>query len=299
MKIKRGALVQKPGVQFLGIQRAVKRGLCLCAILVFSCFAGAVGNMINCREANPTDYEEAVAFLKRNPHNLIVLYGAGHNALCLRKQQEGMAYLQRASDGGHPHASYLIGHYYSTDGAFDYSAPLTHSQEHIDAMFYYYERAQQQMESVGSQYPKGMTDDVVFLEGHDRTSAFLFSRVPDLHYLLYARAIGEILGSSEKLEFTDSVDILTQMRDSAEKCLGRPALSVWQEKRAHTYNTMQIKCRAYMEFAEKALPLEEQRISAGRQCPASLSECQQHQDIISQLIDFSNILSSSLNSVSF
>ena len=276
-------------------------GLLLGVLMMPVTFSGAkaVGNMIGCSDANLADYKEAVAFLQRNPDNIIVLYGAGHNAICLQKVQEGMSYMQRASDLGHPQASYIIAQYYETDGALDHSSPLTHNQEHIDAMLYYYERAQKQIESVGSQYPEGLSDDVNFLEGHDRTSAFLFTRMPDLHYLLYARAIGEILDSTEKLEFTDSIEILTRMQESAETCLERQPLSVWREKMVHTHNAMQVKCRAYREFAQNALPLEAERIRVAKTCSAPLSECQQHQDIINQLIDFSNVLSSDVNSIGF
>ena len=268
-------------------------------LVCFSSVAGAVGDMIGCENATMADYKDEVDFLQRNPNNLIMLYGAGHNAICLQKIQEGMSYMQRASDLGHPHASYIIGHYYSTDGAFDYSTPLTHNQEHIDSMLHYYERAQKQIESVGSQYPKGISDDIPFLEGNSRTSAVLFPRVPDLYYQLYARAIGEIVNSSEKLEFTDSLDILTRMRDSAERCLERPALSVWRERKAHTHNAMQIKCRAYSEFAHQSLPFEAERIEVAKSCSAPLSECKEHQDIIDLLIDLSNVMSSEVNSVDF
>ena len=226
-----------------------------------------------------------------------MLYGAGIEGLCLEKVQEGMGYMQRASDLGHPQASYVIAQYYETDGTLDKPSPLTHNQEYIDSMFYYYERARKQIESA-SQYPKGSSKDMSFLEGVGYASAHVFISLANLRYQLYARAIGEILESSEKLEFTDSIVILTRMRDSAETCLERQPLSVWREKKVHVHNVMQVKCRAYKEFAQNALPLEAERIEVATACSAPLSECQQHQDIINQLVELSQVMVSYTRSVS-
>lgn len=276
-------------------------GLLLGVLMMPATFSGAkaAGDLIGCSDASVEEYNRIIDFLQKHPNDPLMLYSAGLNAICLKTTQDGMSYMQKASDLGHPQASYVIALYYETDGALDRSASLTHNQEYIDSMLYYYERTQNQIESVGSQYPEGTTEDMPYLERNNHTSAAVFIQQPELHYQLYGRALGEILDSSEKLEFTDSIEILTRMRESAETCLERQPLSAWQEKKIHVYNVMQVKCRAYRDFAQNALPLEAERIRVAKTCSAPLSECQQHQDIINQLIDFANVLSSDVNSISF
>ena len=262
--------------------------------LAFSGFAGAVGNLIEC--INPS-YETAVRIAQENPTSRTI-YNAGINGLCEGKIQAGMAYIQRASDMGHVQASNTMFLYYETDGSFNSHQGGTQDQRNFDAAIHYLERTVNQIESAPD-YPEGVNIDQPNLEKKNHVSVHTFITLPNLYYTAYARAIGEIINSSEKLIYTDSINVLSLMQSSANRCLRRPALSVWRaEKRAHLHRVMQVKCQARRDFATQALVLEQERIQVSRECSGPLGDCQQHQEIVSELIHLSNIMADELNSIS-
>ena len=98
--------------------------------------------------------------------------------------------------------------------------------------------------------------------------------------------------------YEDSVEVLEKMRDSAERCLRRPALSEWQNKRGQTHQAMQVQCQARRDFATQAIPLEQERINVARKCSGPLSDCPEHQEIVNQLVDLSNVMGDKVDSAS-
>ena len=241
--------------------------------------------------------EEAVRIAQKNPSSRTI-YNAGIDGLCVGKIQEGMAYIQKASDMGHVQASHAMFAYYETDGSFDSGHEVTQDQENFDAAIHYLEVTLNQIESA-SNYPEGVNIDQPNLEKKDHVSVYAFIRLPFLYYIAYARSIGEVINSSEKLLYTDSIDVLNLMKSSADRCLRRPALSVWEAgKRAHLHRAMQVKCQARRDFATQALALEQERIQVSKECSGPLGECQKHQEILSELIHLSNVMRDKVRSIS-
>ena len=266
--------------------------------LAFSGYAGAVGDMVTCgAHDNIETYNEFKRILQKEPGNTGVMFSLGIKTLCLDQIQEGMAYMQKASDMGHVSATKVVAGYYYSDGTFDNTNGLTKDQKNYDATIYYYERAAELIES-DPNYPKGVNDDQDSLENQNRTSAHVFIKLPFIYYSGYVQAIVEIIGSSEKLLYEDSIEVLEKMRHSADRCLRRPALSQWQSRRERTYRAMQVSCQARKEFAAQAIPLEEKRIRVARNCSGPLGDCQEHQEIVGRIVELSNTMGDKVSSAS-
>lgn len=260
---------------------------------LFSLNVFAVGNLINCSLASQVGYDQSHKLVKKYLNDVSLVYDLGIEALCLGKIQEGMAHLQKASGMGHVAASRVVGLYYKTDGTFNSSNGLTKNQKNYDATIYYYGKAAEQIEKA-SNYP----DDIVGMlniEGQTLTSAKVFVNLPYLYYEGYGRALGNILKTG--VSYSDTLAVLTKMQDSAERCLRRPSLSVWKEKREVMGHSLKVRCRAQKDFAKRAFILEQKRIAEAKNCSVPLNKCVKHQDIFRQLIRLADEMLGTLNSV--
>ena len=263
--------------------------------LVFSGYVGAVGDMIDCSDSSLEDYQTHKRIAQKNPNDSVQAYVVGIEALCLNRIQEGMAYMQRASDMGHVGASDAIAIYYYSDGTFSNANGITKDQKNYDATIYYYERAAEQIESAPN-YPKGVNEDQDSLENENRTSAYVFTQLPYVYYMGYVHAMIEITSSSEKLLYEDSVAVLEKMQDSANRCLRMPALYEWHNRRERTHRAMQLQCQARRDFASQAIDLEQERIKVARDCSGPLGDCLKHQEIVDRLIYLSNVMDDKISS---
>ena len=265
--------------------------------LAFSGFASAVGDFINCSGSDIASYTTNVRIAQGNSNDIVTAYNAGTDALCLDKMQEGMAYMQQASDMGHVQASYVMYVYYKTDGQLNRTVKQTKDQENFDAMIYYAERTANQIERAVN-YPDGINEDQPYLEKVARTSAYVFTSLPGFYYTGYIRAINSIMGSEEKIIYEDALETLAKMEYSADRCLARPALSAWGTKKSHTIQAMRVQCQAMKEFAHRASILEQERNSVVSQCTAPLKECPEHQEIINELVNLVKEMRSQTTSIS-
>ena len=280
-------------------ERAMRRGILkvftLAVVLAFSYSSFAV-NLIACEGKDLQEYNEYKPAYDNDPGNVRKIYNMSVRAICVNKMQEGMALLEKSADGGHVQANYFMGVYYQRDKSFDTSKPETEDPKHFNAMLFYYNRAANLIAS-NPQYPEGTYKDIPYLEEHNRISAKVFVALPNFYFNGYTIAIGKILNDAEKTEYTDTLEVLRKMRDSAKRCLARPALSVWKHKQREIGHAMQVRCGASWDFAEGALPLEQKRLSVARQCIMPLKECPEHQKIIDTLISLVNNMMETLNSV--
>ncbi len=277
------------------MRRGILRLFALAVVLAFSYSSFAV-NLIACEGKDLQEYNEYKPVYENNPGNVRKIYNMGVRAICVNKMQEGMTLLERSADGGHVQANYFMGVYYQRDKSFDTSKPETEDSENFNAMLFYFNRAADLIES-NPQYPEGTYEDMPYLEKVNHISAKVFVALPNFYFNGYTYSIGKILGSAEKTEYTDTLEVLSKMRDSAERCLRRPALSVWKHKQREIGHAMQVRCGATRDFALDALPLEKERLSTARQCTAPLKECPEHQKIIDTLISLVNTMQEQLNSV--
>ncbi len=282
-----------------GMESLEKMGIlkvfALAVVLAFSYSSFAV-NLIRCEGKDLQEYNEYKPVYDNNPGNVQDIYNMSVRAICVNKMQEGMTLLERSADGGHVQANYYMGEYYKRDKSFDTSKPFTKDSKHFNAMLFYYNRAADLIES-NPQYPEGTTEDMPYLEEHNRISAKVFVSLPGFYFKGYSRALSEILKNAEKTEYTDTLEVLRKMRDSADRCLGRPALSVWKHKQREIGHALQVRCGASWDFAESAISLEQKRLRVARQCTVPLKECPEHQEIMKALIDLSKIRMEKSNSV--
>ena len=265
---------------------------------IFSLSAfGMVGDMIICDAGyDQKSYDANHEYLKKNPNNVMMIYGLGIDALCIGKTDEGMRYIEDASNGGHIMASHIMALYYKTDGTLDSSTKLTKNPYNFNQMLFYYERAAKLIE-LSSDYPEGVTEDMPYLEEHNWVSAKVFVSLPGSYFNGYSRALGDIL--RDEADVTDTEKVLEKMRDAAYRCLQRPALSVWNDSKKTIAKSLQVRCQAMWDFADGAISLEEERIRVAGSCSVALRDCPEHKQIIGQLKQLVRVMRDEKKSVPF
>ena len=278
------------------MMRSAIKNICIKTVSVFvllfgfifslSAF-GMIGNLFTCGAGNDQkSYDANHEYLKKFPNDVMMIYGLGIDALCIGKTDEGMEHVENASDGGHIMASRIMALYYRTDGTFN-SSQFTEDPENFDKMLFYYERTAKLIESNNS-YPEGTTDDMPYLEEQGRISARIFTALPRSYYYGYGMALEDILRS--EVDVTDTEKVLRRMQNAAERCLERPALSVWNDDKDMIAKALQLRCQAMKDFASGALDLETTRIVLAKQCAVPLGECPEHQNIINELVALANVM---------
>ena len=285
--------------QKLRTVKGLVRVFALCAAFLFPfLFSYSSFAMKQCllKEFSQEDYYSYKKNVyEKYPGDVKIIYSMSLLTLCAGNITEGMRLLERASDGGHVNANYLMGKYYRQDKTFD-SSKRTSDPHNYNAMLFYYERAAELIEN-NPQYPEGAYSNTSYLEEHNRVSARVFVSLPGFYYNGYNVALGNILKSAEKVSYTDTLETLGKMLDSAERCLQRPALAVWKSKRAEIGHALKVRCRAMRDFAEQAIPLEEKRMVTAERCAVPLNECPEHQEIINTVIGLIGVMFKKSDSV--
>lgn len=253
---------------------------------LFSLNAFSAGDLIHCGSLNNLKGYNTLHELIKNDSDSALVYSLAITSLCLGKEAEGMSHLQKASDSGHISATKVLGDYYEHSRTFN-SAEYTDNLENLNHAIHYYTKAAQLIEAL-SNYPKGATDDMEYIESETYSSYDVFTDLPGLYWTGYAFAIESITEGNERISYADTLEVLNNLRITAIQCLERPSLSVWKGKREIIYQAQQIECEAYLRFAEAVFPLEQQRIQVSLNCVAHPSKCSEHQELIDkidQLID--------------
>ena len=194
-----------------------------------------------------------------------------------------MMLLQRAADKKHIPAIYLLGIYHRYNQTF-YSSEYSDNLENIDKAIYYYTKAARMIEDLPD-YPKGATSDIARIEHTEHMSYHLFTGVPFLYFRGYFITFNVIMNDRILYDsiYTDTLEILYKMKNSAKQCLDRSALNVWQEERSMLHAFQQLKCNVFLKFAEKAYPLEKQRIEVAKSCQGPVNRCYEHQEVVNKI----------------
>ena len=228
-----------------------------------------------------------------NPNDPVSNYTAGFIMVC-SGDRGGLGHIERASDMGHVLASYFLGYYHRKDKDLNSSSFLPTTQENYDAAIFYYERAATLIENT-SHYPSGAHRDVSEVEGKSYISIRTFLYLINLYFDGYSLALGDMLEND--VSYTDTIKVLENMKNAAERCLKRPSLSIWKAKQAEITHSKQVKCQARKDFAEQALNLEFQRIEIAKHCEVSLKDCTDHQAIFQQIVQVTQEMNDKVNSV--
>ncbi len=266
--------------------------------LLFSLNVLAVGDLLSCNSSHTwKSYHELHEWMKNNASDIdskiYMVYSLAKVSLCLGETDEGIAHLQRASDLRHIPATYLLSIYYNYNKTF-HSSEQTNSLENLNKAIYYYEKGVQMIEAT-SNYPEGSTDDMVYIESKSHTSFYLLTNLPFMYFDGYNITIYNIINDTKETFYDDTLEVLTKMGEAATHCLNRPALAVWKEKQETIYQAQQIKCSAYLTFAEEAYHLEQQRLEADQNCTVPLKECTEHQEIVNKIVQLMNHMSDEIN----
>ena len=237
-----------------------------------------------CEDVNfTTTSEQQAAYIAADPNDPARYYTAGRVTYCQGSDRhaEGLGYIAKASDMDHVTASYFLGDYHRKDGDLNSKVSLPTTQENYDASIFYYERAATLIENT-SHYPNGAHNGVSEVEGETYMSVRAFIHLTGLYFNGYSRAIGDMLKNN--VSYTDTIQVLENMKSAAGRCLKRPSLAVWGARQDEIARSKQVICQAERDFTEKALDLEFRRIEIAKHCDAALSECAEHQAIFNQIV---------------
>ncbi len=278
--------------------KAVKLAVLLVGIgFVFASNSFGAVDLIKCGgNDNLERYNKFHQLIKKHPKSLFI-YSLGIISVCIGKEKEGMAHLQRASDSGHISATHLLGLYFMANRSFDRAERgRIGNLEDYNSAVHYYEKAARMIESLGN-YPKGTTLDMEEIEYQVYTSYYVFATIPELYFNGYNKALGDIVNSRERLSYVDTLDVLGKMRRSAERCVQRPSLAGWYDKKETLYQVQQVRCGAYLDYARSVSPLEERRIKAAQGCKGSLSGCSSHREILNEINRIKSMMDGAINSI--
>ena len=272
-----------------------KRGFPIKYLFLFLAFIFPVdGWAISCEGVKIFSAESNAAYIAEAPHESARYDFVGLQIYCSGDEETGINYMEKASDMGDIPASYTLGSYYGSDKTGDLSKMIPDVQENYDAAIFYYERTASLIESAKT-YPYGMHTDLPAIEGSAHMSVRANLIVSILYFSGYGRALGDMLKND--VSYTDTIGVLENMKNSAERCLKRPSLSVWGARQSEIANSKQVICQAYKDFAEQVINLEYQRIEIAKRCDVALNECTEHQGIFDQIVQAAREKNNKVSSV--
>ncbi len=261
------------------IKKVITVGILILSFF-FSLNSYGVVNTIQCIDTHTVEFYNSVLEIQKNNLTPRIRYTLGTTAICIGRYSEGLNHLRMASEEGNVVATKVLGSYYDKNQSFDNNQEA--NLENTYKAIAYYEKAADQIEAI-SPYPEGSSIKYIsFHEYRDTTSYYVFTRLPALYFNLYSEITGKIIENND-FHSDDTIDILQELGDAAIRCLKRPALSVWEDKKALVYKAQQIECQALLSFVEAAYPLENERIQIASSCKVSLAQCEQHQEKIEQI----------------
>ena len=232
-------------------------------------------------------------YIAAAPNDPVRNYTEGYARFCLGRD-DGVDYIGKASDLGHVTASYFLGEYHRRDKDFNSGGSLPTTQENYDAAIFYYERTAKLVEDT-SNYPDGAHRDVSEIEGQKYMSIRTFMLLTSLYFEGYSRALGDMLEND--VSYTDTIQVLENMKSAADRCLRRPSLSVWGARQSEIANSKQVICQAHKDFAEQVINLEYQRIEIAKRCDVALNKCTEHQGIFQKMVQKVQEMINKINSV--
>ncbi len=292
MKTKAGSAVKNCMKVFL-----VSPFIVLSFSLLFPSNSFGAVDLIKCSSGYTLDKYESTKERIETRKKLFYVYNLGVISLCLGKEAEGMANLQKSSDRGHISATHLLGLYFMANRSFS-REERGHigNLEDFNSAIHYYEKTARMIEEADN-YPEGTTADMEELEYRVYVSYYVFATIPELYFNGYEKALKDTLSSQEKVSYVDTLDVLRNMRRSAERCVQRPALSGWHDKKETLYQVQQVRCGAYLEYARSVLPLEEQRIKAAQSCRGPLNGCSNHREILKRINRIKSMMNGAISSI--
>lgn len=267
------------------IQKIIAAGvLTLAFIFSLNSYGGA--NTFDCSsETNTLEHYNKVLEAQKNNLTPTVRYDLGFTAICIGMYEDGLRHMREASKGGHVAATKILGSYYSENQSFD--DVKTASMENTYTAITHFEKAANQIESASS-YPEGVTEGMEYIEYASMTSYRVFTILPALHFNIHVKIMKDI--TKNGTFYPNTLEVLQKIGDAATRCLRRPALSVWAEKKERVYKTQQIECQAYLDFVEAIYPLESERLQITDSCTVSVNQCEQHKHQIRQMIQVTRTL---------
>ena len=273
-----------------------KRGFPIKYLFLFLAFIFPVDGwaIISCEGVKIFSAESNTAYIAEAPDSSARYYSVGYQIYCSGDEGTGINYMEKASDMGDIPASYVLGSYYGSDKTGDLSKMIPDVQENYDAAIFYYERTASLIESAKT-YPYGIHTDIPANEGSGYMSVRADIILSALYYSGYAGAIRDMLEND--VSYTDTIGVLENMKNSAERCLKRPSLSVWGARQSEIANSKQVICQAYKDFAEQVINLEYQRIEIAKRCDIALNECTEHQNIFNQIVQANRERNNKVSSV--
>ena len=258
--------------------RKITKACVLMSALGYSSNSYGEVNTITCDEIDTLETYNAILEAQKNNLTPDVHFSLGYVAICIGKYAAGLKHMRSASEDGHVGATYVLGDYYAANQSFDSNQKA--STENIYRAITYFEKTAEQIEATSS-YPNGISKDMKNIEYVSMTSYRVFTSLPTLRFNIYTRMMGDIIKNGSS--YSNTMETLQELGDAATRCLGRPALSAWKEKKELVYRTQQIECQAYLDFVRAIYPLEDERIQIANSCTTSVNQCEQHKEQIKRM----------------
>lgn len=212
-----------------------------------------------------------------------LLFNLGKIAMCLDKEeQESLMYFQKASDAGHIPATFIISLSYYIDYLIPDIFKLDDSTNNliIRNSIKYAKKAAYMIEAL-PHYPEGATNETSLIE----STLYVSHRISVMLPLLYLQKYLNTMRAPTNNEKTsdNTLDILNKIQLTATKCLEKPALDIWKEKKDIVFQMQQNQCNMLLEFVTTVHPLEQQRIKISKACTVPVSECTEHQELYDEI----------------
>ncbi len=282
---------------------------CLMIFLGFAFSLNAVGmslknpleNLSNCESSDTVKkYDELNQKIAKN-FNTDLVFSLGKTTACLGKKQESLTYFQKASDLGHIPATFVTSIFYY----MEYIRILIYDH-HIDNLNFsnslkYMERAMQMIEDLPN-YPEGTTNNTPLIEPILYVSHRISVGLPLFYIDWYANTIINLTNNNEEVLYDATVDtlgILNKIQQNAAKCLEKPALNSWKERKEIIYQAQQVECNALSSFIVAVYPLEQQRIEVSKTCTVPLNECSEHQELFKEIIQLVSDIGQTIQHIEF
>ena len=259
--------------------RRLAAGSALALGLVFTVESNGAQNVFDCKDASNTlDHYNKVLIAQKNNMTPNVSYDLGFTAICIGNPGKGVKHMRRASDGGHIAATKVLGRYYENDQSFDNNRHG--SIENLYRAIVHFKKAAAQIESAAS-YPRGTVRHMERIEYVEMVSYRVFTALPRQYFNIFSELMGDTVDNGTIHPGT--LKLVQEIGDAATRCLQRPPLTAWKEKKELVYREQQVVCQSYLDFARAIFPLEDERLQIVDNCKVSLNRCAQHNMKIAQM----------------
>ncbi len=263
--------------------------------LSFSLNILAANDTLYCKNDDTVQkYHRLLEEKSNTDSDMDLVYKLAFVSLCIGKTEEGINYLQTAADANHIAALNLLSIYYGRNRTFDSSEARGYRPEDLNEAYFenqnwnksiqLLDKAAEIIESTPN-YPEGSTSGIMY--DYIPISSHIFQHLPRIHFHRYTKLLRYITHHNKKKLPYNTLDTLSKIREASSRCLHRLAFYSFRDnfdkEKISIKEPQQIRCNFYLDFATITHLLEKYRIQEAEKCTVPLSECTEHQEIVTAI----------------